>query len=479
MKTPGKTFTMRAMDDGTRLATRLVSCMKAGTFEMETLCRLAGIKTTTRIPTAAVECTQRPRLLLNPDFVGRHCERDEHLLLLVMHELWHVLLAHTRLYPRVTMAHNIAFDAIINAGLARLFAEPEYRGFFEAINPADKFPHMLLRPPVGWPAAPQYPEDGTDNSPAGTRRMLQLLYPEHGRARWSMPLYEEILALLLQYAAEHGLVVPLLLGDHDPNSREGQVLNNPLFGDMLRRMVKNWPQSPIPMGQRSGGSEGYDWLSAMGPSSEQARRAFADLLRRTLTTRHGTQQRRSRSSVPETTGVNVLPNARDRLAPARKAVGGPGTLWAQPGHVRARVPQTPARAFVYLDVSGSMERVLPHLLGLLVPYVINGEADVYQFSTIVEHLPLVDLRDAKLKTSGGTDINCVLAHVVEVKPAVHKILVLTDGYTGTPSDQLADRLREQQIRMYVVMPFETHFRDDLEGISTTMTILPAVWGRAS
>ena len=92
------------------------------------------------IPTAAVTCEGRPRLLVNPDFVAERCARDEHLFLLVMHELWHVILAHTRLYPRATRAENIAFDAVINAGLWRQFPGVEYRGFFEALNPADSFP---------------------------------------------------------------------------------------------------------------------------------------------------------------------------------------------------------------------------------------------------------------------------------------------------------------------------------------------------
>ena len=66
-----------------------------------------------------------------------------------MHELWHVLLGHTTLYARPTAAHNIAFDAIINAGLARQHPEAAYRGFFESLNPVDSFPGLLLRPPAG------------------------------------------------------------------------------------------------------------------------------------------------------------------------------------------------------------------------------------------------------------------------------------------------------------------------------------------
>ena len=101
------------------LAGRLVSCLPAATFELETLCRLTDIVATREVPTAAVECVERPRLLINPDFVATYCTRDEHLFLMVMHELWHVLLAHTRLYPRTTPVRNVAFDAVINAGLAR------------------------------------------------------------------------------------------------------------------------------------------------------------------------------------------------------------------------------------------------------------------------------------------------------------------------------------------------------------------------
>ena len=121
---------VRISREGAELTRRLVNCLPAATFEMETFCRLAGIEVSDKIPTAAVECTLRPRLLINPAFINKYCQEDEHLFLLVMHELWHIILAHTRMYPRATLAHNIAFDAIINAGLSRQFPGPEYRGFF-------------------------------------------------------------------------------------------------------------------------------------------------------------------------------------------------------------------------------------------------------------------------------------------------------------------------------------------------------------
>jgi hypothetical protein len=460
--------------DGARLANRLVGCLPAATFEMETLCRLAGIETSRKIPTAAVECLSRPRLLLNPDFVEKHCKRDEHLFLLVMHEIWHILLAHTRLYPRVTAAHNIAFDAIINSGLSRQFNGPDYQGFFDALNPPDKFPHLLLRPPVGWPSEPQYPDD---IGPQGTKEILQRLYPPLG-ARWSPPFYEEILALLRQYMRDQGIEwvwidgEPFLLGDHDDMEGEKRVLGNPNFKGVMQRIVGSWPNMPYMPRGRGNGMPTHDWMNDAETVGEDVRRAFANTLRKCLTRRPGDYRRRTRQPIPGISGTSVLPNARDRLAPARKLLGGPTTIWNQQGSVKARVPETPSRTFVYLDVSGSMSNLIPWLLGLITPYVQQGLAEVFQFSTVVEPLPLAKLREGRLRTTGGTDINCVLKHALEFKPHVHRILLLTDGYVGMGASDLVSGIRERNMRVYVVLPAESPNMRDLEPISHGFTVLP-------
>jgi hypothetical protein len=267
--------------DSELLAQRLVSCLPAASFELETLCRLAGITASREIDTAAVTCEGRSRLLINPDFVAAHCRRDEHLFLLVMHELWHVILAHTRLWPRPTPRHNIAFDAVINAGLARQHPEPEYRGFFEALNPADAFPAMLLRPPVGWPSAPRYRRA---RLPRGTDAIMRRLYPPPG-ATVREPLYEEILAVLARDGGDDGsdggegrgqrrsggcgdpagraaddadgpppAAEPFLIGDHRDGRADEDALDDPLFGDVVRRIVAGWPPPPFPVtGRDTGG----------------------------------------------------------------------------------------------------------------------------------------------------------------------------------------------------------------------------------
>lgn len=466
------------------LIARLVACLPAATFEMETLCRLAGIKATREIPSAAVECTFRPRLLLNPDFVAQYCERDEHLFLLVMHELWHIILAHTRLYPRATLAHNIAFDAIINAGLARQFEAPEYRGFFEAINKSDEFPGCLLRPPEGWPAHPQYID--AKDAPPGTRQIIERLYPLNNRSRWSAPLYEEILNLLREWIKEkiakgEMLVEPMLIGDHDSQDGDKRALEDPFIRDVLRRVTGKWPPPQFAVGKRGDGGDLNDLQNSLGETSEDARRAFLHVLQRCLGARHGEQLRRSRTPIPSIAGLNVMPNARDRMASARQQLGVQGVLWNQPGTVKARVPETPSRAHVYLDVSGSMNQILPHLLGLLLPYVAHGQAITFQFSTRVEPLPLPQLRRAQLRTTQGTDINCVLQHALAAKPTLKKVLILTDGYVGAPQPDLLRQVQAAGLRIYAVLPGESAYTQELHGVARSITILPHIrsiaWGK--
>jgi hypothetical protein len=460
--------------ESVRLGERIVRCLPAATFELETLVRLAGIVATRDVPTAAVECRARPRLLLNPDFVAAHCARDEHLFLLVMHELWHVILAHTRLYPRVTPAENLALDAVINAGLARQHPGPEYRGFFEALNSADAFPELLLRPPNGWPDRPRAPRGVGPR----VRDVLRRLYPAASRVDVDMPMYSEILELLQGENAAGGAGGAVLVGDHGAGDGETLALDDPLFGDVIRRIVAAWPPPPFPLDGRDAGRPSDDWSVALAPAPEAARRAFAKLLHRTLGPHPGAATRRRRSLVVEPVGRGPLPNASDRLAPARRRLGLPPTLWAASGPVAVRRPDPPASAHVYLDVSGSMAELLPHVAGLLLPYVAAGQASAFQFSTEVEPLPLASLRAGSFRTTGGTNVRCVLEHLLAA-PRVRGGVLLTDGYVGTPPPDLAAEVRARGLRLHVVLPADAGWTRDLEPLAASVTLLPPLFASAS
>lgn len=455
-----------------KILSRLMSSMHAATFEMETFARLAGIVATRDVPTAAMECKHRPRLLMNPDFIAEHCKRDEHLFLLVMHELWHVMLAHTSLYPRVTQAHNIAFDAIINAGLLRRFKKPAYRGFFEKLNPADKFPHMLLRPPVGWPDNPQYPKD---IGPAGTERVLRQLYPQPSLFPTTMPFYDEILELLKEDARQNGRLVevPVLLGNHDNNNLYDPY-ESTFLKDAMGRMTKKWPMRVGEFGPPGQGGPRDNWQIDPYNTTQHVRRSFANILQRCLTNNFGDYRRKERRPIPGVVGNGVIPNSRDRMAHAKRVLGLPTTLWAQMGTYKARVPEKKVRAHVYLDVSGSMSEVLPYLVKLLVPYVRNGMAKVFQFSTRVEPLPLADLQRGVVDTTFGTQIRCVCAHLLEQEDHIERALIVTDGYTGKPHPTHVQQLQERGMKVYTVLPHESPYEDDLRELSNSIAILPPI-----
>jgi len=454
---------------------RLMRALPVASFELETFTRLTVIVATRNIPTAAVECTNTPRLLINPDFVAKYCKRDEHLFLLVMHELWHIVLAHTNLYPRITKAHNIAFDAIINAGLSRQFPEPIYQGFFDAVNPHDTFPHLLLRPPINWQTNPEYP---TDIGPKGTERILRQLYPPPDEKSDKLPLYQEILDLIKKNMEERGELVqgtPQLLGDHD-NTRSMKTKKNKFLKDTLKRTVHKWPRQPMELGPPGRGGVITDFQVDREEASRPARVMFSRILKKTLVQSQSNNSRKQKQNIA-TLGINgVLPNARDRLMPAKKAIGAPTTLWTQSNEQRVRLPRNNQRSHVYIDVSGSISRVLPHLLNILVPFVSDGYASAFQFSTHTLPLSARQLRALQVTSSGGTDIRCVMAHLLEQPRPVQKVIILTDGYVGLPTEEQHHEIQKKNIKITVILPNSSPYQDDLQGIASNIYVLPPLHG---
>src|ERR1700757_4760678 len=131
------------------LAERILDCFPSGAYALHALLQLLEISETRSVETAAVECRLQPKLLVNPDFVATWAETPEKLLMLIMHELHHVLLGHTRLFSCVTKVDNLVFDAVINALLCRMFPDRAYTSFFTDFYDENNFPACLLRPPSG------------------------------------------------------------------------------------------------------------------------------------------------------------------------------------------------------------------------------------------------------------------------------------------------------------------------------------------
>ena len=136
------------------IADRVFSTFPSGQYCLPALMRIVEIIESDEVPTACIECTARPRMFINPSFVANHAQTPEKLLMLVMHELHHVVLGHTRLYRRIELIDNLVFDAVINAMLCRQFHATAGVQLFTNLYKWDEFPERLLRPPPGWPRGP-------------------------------------------------------------------------------------------------------------------------------------------------------------------------------------------------------------------------------------------------------------------------------------------------------------------------------------
>ena len=232
------------------IAERILDCFPSGSYALSALLRLLDIVETDAVPTAAVECRVQPRLLVNPRFVATHAATPEKLLMLVMHELHHVLLGHTTLFPTVTPEQNFVFDAVINGLISRMFPHPSFLSFLTDFYPADSFPSCLLRPPPGWPEEPRI-APGLDALPAALRsRAVEIhhsLYSEGGAT------YDEVASLLPQLLVGTNTKDVPLLGGHGESSATmgGLERRSPVLFDIVRDIVERWPQPPDPIRGRS------------------------------------------------------------------------------------------------------------------------------------------------------------------------------------------------------------------------------------
>jgi predicted metal-dependent peptidase len=98
-----------------RFRSILAELIDENPFAIRALLRIVAVEFTEAVPTLAVTCEERPRLLVNLEFVHEHCRSDAEAKALVCHEFLHVLLRHTEARAPVSPARHLALDAVVNA----------------------------------------------------------------------------------------------------------------------------------------------------------------------------------------------------------------------------------------------------------------------------------------------------------------------------------------------------------------------------
>ena len=406
------------------IAERILDSFPSGSYALAGLLRLMDIVESTDVPTAAVECRAEPRLLVNPQFVARHAPTAEKLLALVMHELHHVLLGHTTLFPRITPVQNFVFDAVINGIVCRMFPGEDHTSFFTDYYDADSFPQCLLRPPPGWPDRARI-AGGIHVLPSPQRGRVNevhtALYSETGAT------YNEVYRALPRLLSDEAIAAIPLLGGHDNDDAEAGRLeqHSPVLFDIVRALVEQWPQPPDPIRGRSLADVLRD--SRVTPRRTPTNRAILRRLIRKVAGFSGAGAiRRIRTEQMEASTPIPSLNRRSLVL---AALGAEPLLHAGQVAWRRTVPSG-ERVHVYLDVSGSMDAVKGPLYGAVLDCEALVERTVHLFSTRVADVSLAELRRGVCKTTGGTDIGCVAAHMAAHR--VRRALLVTDGWVGSP-----------------------------------------------
>jgi hypothetical protein len=445
------------------LAMRLLDTVPAASHEMTALLGLFRIEVTREVPTAAVSCEQRPVLKVNPDFVEAHCKTDEHLFLLVMHELHHVLLGHTRLFPRATPLHNIAFDAVINALLCARFPGKEHTSFFLEYYGREDGPRRLLAPPSGKPISD--PE---------LRAVHRLLYPAKGSPcdATFKEVFDRLVAVLGKSCNLKG--GRLLLGDHSPDedgAEEGDFPDREVVG-AIRAIVEKWPKSEKAAPGRSLSSIVENRRVMYATPGERVLEVLRKALKSASSdTSSNPSSKRRPAPLP---ALVPFPVSRDRRATVARLSGVEPLLFS--GELVAMRVRASGRALAYLDVSGSMNPYLSYLYASLVRLQDFVEPRIHLFSTKVATVPLSAIAQGRVQTTGGTEGGCALEHALQV--GARRVLFLTDGIVGMVGPTLAQKVRATRMDVRVVLTPGGR-REDLAPVASRFDELPEFQGERS
>lgn len=471
------------MTDEQEITTRILNVLPSRGFELSTFFSLFRIKMSDKVETACVTCGVAPELLLNKDFIAEHCKTDEHLFMLVMHELYHVILGHTRLFPKANEPRNIAFDAVINALLCSLFPAPEFTSFFTDYYPADEMPYALLRP-------------RGEGTPEKAKEALRLLYDENGTGT-----YHDVFLTLGKMPEEDmdeksrqqdgggkgnggkkskgsggggrrgdggegeakqpksgedsfGEKKPELLGSHDNKGEKDMEKGDETdatLAEFINEVIAKWQSPDKPISGRDMGSgvrkRDYTAKTNVPPEMKKGLRRLMG-----IAMLRGIREERCRRVRPiPSFAETFVPILSDRTHEAKKLLLGNAIIYETQLDTRRLAFRDNVRTCVYFDVSGSIEAAVPSVAEALLPYCRRKMCDLHVFSTVVAKTTIRELKEKHFTSSGGTDINCVLRHALslrgEKKPK--SIVVITDGFTGAPSPSLAAQMAKAGIKMYV------------------------------
>lgn len=423
---------------GIRLNGKLWTCLRTGsvtiTLEQVRKSIIAGlgadafvagfikqVRADDAVETAAIN--KDGVMTYSESFVTKNIKSSESLFCLIFHELLHSAFRH--FIRKSDVVTNLACDAVINACISLMYSKESGSG--------ELFRHMY---PLTGLSSILRPGSGAGTSVFGA--IYGRLYSPPIMTKDRVTAGELITALRLLLEATNMLVIAgnvPLLGSHGSDGNDTGEAN-----EIASRIAHDF-EAAIASGKMAGSGEVLTSLLIKVLKSKTTLQTY--LLSQYASRRiynafvsDGLTYRRTTSPFP--------------LAPSRRDIVMLGAgIWPGIFHndstVRCNIPT--GGLYVYLDVSGSVESDLPSIVGLLDTLKHRLSA-VYTFSTRVVETSMNDLRQGRIRTSYGTDFDCI-AQQIE-KDHMDRVIIFTDG-EATMTDRYQAMLKANQVKILTVL----------------------------
>ena len=412
---------------------------------------LAEIRFDKDVRSATIAGVDRHVLLLNKNFLDKYCNDIHHLIFVIYHEIYHIIFSHFWIkIDEDEFIKNIVFDAIINAYLTKKFNDKKYYSILENLYSTDNLPECILRPPSGYKDEVILSKKLTDD----INWLIEKLY-----LSYEGPSYMEIIDVLKRHIVEEVVPKVLLLGEHplkiEYKTNSKGVSSDKIISDKIMEEIKEIFEQGFSerdndskdINARNEKKENEDKFYSHIQNYEEIIINFEKHEKQAIKT---IQQAIRNLLVYDTKGhpflsigdsivesKNVYPDFYKRSVFIKESLGLDIIYYDSDKHIYL-LAELNQKANVYVDVSDSMEEYYETLYAALSPFVKTKKIKVYIWSTDVKEIKVKDFLKGKIFTFQGTDISCVLKHILENK--IYKSLIITDGIFSKPKNTLLNSL---------------------------------------
>lgn len=414
-----------------QIISRIYSVVPKNSIWMDELLKISSISFSEKIETACTNLETK-EMILNENFIDEYCQSDEHLLMLILHELYHIIMGNILIPMSIdsNMEINIIIlDSIINARLCKIFKEQKYVSFFEETYPhADSFPECILRPKC-------------EETPEEFYPVLDLLYESNDAS------YEKVLKMLQE-----------IFKNNPQEDTQNETTQEPLNEEQLSNIEEKYdeilskkPETREQIIQEVNGKS----FKFVPFSTEEINGWIAkikDIFENELEHEKRYVMTSYDPNLPSGTMSTFMPSIHDRTHLSKTLLyENRPLLFNKKVSYIEKSKKEEIKTPIYLDVSFSMAPFLDRVQYLLSSIMQTYKFKLYAFSTDVSELPTDKVKKGKFSTRGGTDINALFKHYFSLKreEQSEKIFIITDQiFYENIKDEYSDKMARNDTEVH-------------------------------